>query len=104
MQNISIIELRGRIDNSTSAEIEAKINAALDTTPKGLILDMAAVDFVSSLGLRVMLSTAKRCRKQNTKIALQAVIPQVAEVFQLSGLAAFFPMHPNREAATAAVA
>jgi len=54
--------------------------------------------------LRVMLSAAKRCRKQSTKIALCGVLPQVEEVFQLSGLSAFFPMHPNCEAAQQALA
>jgi anti-anti-sigma factor len=100
----NIIELSGRIDNNSSAAIEARINAVLDAQPQTLILDMRGVDFVSSLGLRVMLSAAKRCRKQSTKIALCGVLPQVEEVFQLSGLSAFFPMHPNCEAAQQALA
>jgi len=103
MEQPGLIELTGRIDNNTSSSIEARINASLDAVPASLVLDMAAVDFVSSLGLRVMLTAAKRCRKQNAKIALCSVSPQVAEVFQLSGLSSFFPMHPDRATALQAV-
>ena len=103
MDQPNIIELSGRIDNNSSADIEARINAALDAQPNALILDFGGVEFVSSLGLRVMLSAAKRCRKQNIKIALCGVIPQVVEVFQLSGLSAFFLMHPDLAAAQQAV-
>jgi len=99
MEQAGLIELTGSIDNNTAAAIEARINASLDAVPHALVLDMAGVGFVSSLGLRVMLTAAKRCRKQNAKIAMCSVSVQVVEVFQLSGLSTFFPMHPDRAAA-----
>lgn len=102
MTQASIVELTGRIDNATSATIEVSIASALDASPLALILDFSGVTFVSSIGLRVLLLTAKRCRKQNARLALHSVSPQIVELFALSGLKGFLPMYPSREAALAA--
>ncbi len=102
MSQQSVIELNGRIDNVTSAGVEANIDSALDAMPSALILDFAKVTFVSSIGLRVLLMAAKRCRKQNARLALHSVSPQIASLFALSGLNPFFPIYSTREAALAA--
>lgn len=104
MTQPSVIELKGRIDNLTSAGIEASICSALDGAPSALILDFAGVTFVSSIGLRVLLMAAKRCRKQNTRLLLHSVAPQILDLFELSGLKAFFSIYSNREAALAVLA
>ena len=104
MAQPSIVEVSGRIDNTTSADIESRIGAALDTSPSALVLDLTGVTFVSSIGLRVLLMAAKRCRKQNAKLALHSVPAQIADLFGVSGLTAFFPMYDSRDAALAAVA
>jgi anti-anti-sigma factor len=104
MGTSQIIELSGRIDNVTSSKIETNIGAALDSSPSVLILDFTGVTFVSSIGLRVLLMAAKRCRKQNVRLALHSVSPQIVELFSLSGLNPFFSVHSSREAALAASA
>jgi anti-anti-sigma factor len=102
MAQPKIIELSGRIDNVTSSAVEATLDTALDAMPSALILDLAGVTFVSSIGLRVLLMAAKRCRKQDAGLALYSVAPQIASVFRLSGLNTFFPIYDSREAALAA--
>ena len=104
MAQPSIIELTGRIDNVTSSAVEATLATALDGKPSALILDLTGVTFVSSIGLRVLLMAAKRCRAQNAGFALYSVAPQIASLFKLSGLNAFFPIYASREAAVAAFA
>ena len=101
MAQPSVIELKGRIDNVTSAAIETSINSALDGMPLALILDFAEVTFVSSIGLRVLLTAAKRCRKQNTKLLLHSISPQILDLFAVSGLKTFFPIYSSREDALA---
>jgi anti-anti-sigma factor len=97
MAQPKIIELSGRIDNVTSSAVEA----TLDAMSSASIPDLAGVTFVSSIGLRVLLA-AKRCRKQDARLALYSVAPQIASVFRLSGLNAFFPIYDGREAGLAA--
>jgi anti-sigma B factor antagonist len=103
MAQPSVLELPTRIDSTTSADVDARINAALDGEPSALVLDFSGVTFVSSAGLRVLLTAAKRCRKQNAPLALHSVSPQIVKLFDLSALTAFFPMFPSRDAALASV-
>jgi anti-anti-sigma factor len=103
MAQPSIIELTGRIDSVTSANVEATIDSTLDGMPSALVLDLTGVTFVSSIGLRVLLMAAKRCRKQNAQLVLHSVTPQIVDLFGLSGLKTFFPIYPTREAALAAI-
>jgi anti-sigma B factor antagonist len=104
MAQPSILELTGRIDNATSADIEARIGSVLDGAPSALVLDLAGVTFVSSIGLRVLLQTAKRCNKQNARLALHSVPQPIVGLFGVSGLTPIFPMYDSREAALAAIA
>jgi anti-sigma B factor antagonist len=98
-----VMEIKGRLDSMTSVELEHKIKLALDGLPPALVLDFAAVEFLSSVGLRVLLSAAKRCRKQNTKLALHSLKSNIAEVFALGGLTAFLPAYGDRASAFTAV-
>src|SRR5262245_46468351 len=99
----SIVSLQARIDSLTSDETETSITSALDASPPALILDFSEVTFVSSMGLRVFLMAAKRCRAQNARLALHSVAPQIVTLFRLSGLTTFFPVYATRNDALAAV-
>jgi len=98
-----VLVLRGRLDSSAASTFADRMKNVLDNVPSALVLDLAAVDFVSSAGLREMLVTAKRCRSQGTKLALHSLHQNVVDVFQLSGLTGFFPIHSDRTSALAAV-
>jgi anti-anti-sigma factor len=100
---IVILEPKGRLDSLTAPLFEAQIQSAFDSRPGALVLDLGAVDFVSSAGLRVLLTTAKRCRKESVKLALHSVSANVMDLLRLGGLASFFPVYPDRDAALAAV-
>ena len=102
-QQTTVLEIKGRLDGLASPELEGRIKAALDARPPGLVLDFDAVDFVSSAGLRVLLSASKRCRQQGTKLALHSIKTPIADVFDMGGLTAFLPMYADRVAALAAV-
>ena len=98
------LEIAGRLDSTAALDLEQKVKAAVDALPAALVMDFAGVDFLSSAGLRVMLSAAKRCRQQGTRVALHSLRPQIAAVFEMSGLTAFLPSYPDRAAALQAVA
>lgn len=91
------------MDNATSASVDAQINTALDAAPSGLVLDLAGLTFISSIGLRTLLMAAKRCQKQNVKLAFAVVPPSIADLFEISGLQSLFRIYPDRVSAVAAV-
>ena len=77
------IAIEGNVDTVTAPELEAAI-AALPATLERLILDFAAVDYVSSAGLRVLLAADQRLSASGALI-LRNVNPDVREVFEMTG-------------------
>lgn len=82
-----IVKAEGRIDTTTAVDFGTKINDLLDDSDeeiKELILDLAGVDYVSSIGLRVILELQKRMNNQGS-MRLLNVTPPVLEVFEMTG-------------------
>ncbi len=77
------IVLQGRLDTVTAPKLEAEIKHSL-TGVTELIWDFAGVEYVSSAGLRVLLSTQKVMNKQGEMI-LRNVCDAVNEVFEITG-------------------
>lgn len=77
------IVLEGRLDTSTAPELEAELKASLDGI-KELVLDFAKLEYISSAGLRVILSAQKTMSKQG-EMKLVSVNEEVMEVFEITG-------------------
>ena len=79
------IALEGRLDTMTAPDLEKELNASLDAA-NALTLDLAKLDYISSAGLRVLLSAHKiMSRKGGMKITNVNEI--VSEVFEVTGFA-----------------
>ena len=77
------VALEGRLDTLTSPQLEAALKEALaDVT--ALTFDFAALEYVSSAGLRVLLSTQKTMNAQG-KMTVKNVNETVAEIFEVTG-------------------
>lgn len=76
------IALEGRLDTVTAPELEKVVNENLDGIID-LIFDFDKLDYVSSAGLRVLLSCQKTMQKQG-KMKLINVCNEVNEVFELT--------------------
>lgn len=81
------IAVAGRIDTTTAPELEAQIRQSLDGVEE-LYLDLAQVEYVSSAGLRVLLSLQKVMNKQG-RMVVQNVGSTVMEVFEVTGFCDF---------------
>ena len=75
----------GRVDTITSPELEAAI--VLDGVEE-LVFDLSQVDYISSAGLRVLLSAQKKMAGKSMKIANAK--PAVKEVFDITGFSDIF--------------
>ena len=73
----------GRLDTTTAPELDAALKEALPGV-KELVLDFSALDYISSAGLRVLLSTQKTMSKQGSMV-LTGVNEGVMEVFEITG-------------------
>lgn len=77
------IALSGRLDTTTAPQLETEIKASVDGVTE-LILNIKDLEYVSSAGLRVILSTQKIMNKQG-KLIIRNVCPSVMEVFEITG-------------------
>ena len=77
------IALEGRLDTTTAPELETVIKSSL-TGVTELILDFEKLDYISSAGLRVLLSAQKTMTKQGS-MKITHVNEMVMEVFEVTG-------------------
>jgi anti-anti-sigma factor len=77
----------GRIDHGSAAQFEAALAPLVKAAGDGkgaLVLDFAGIDYISSVGLRVLMIAAKELRAAGAKIAVANLQPVVAEIFAIS--------------------
>ena len=77
------IALEGRLDTTTAPELEQELSKSLDGVT-ALTLDMAGLDYISSAGLRVLLTAHKTMMKQG-EMKLINLNEVVQEVFDVTG-------------------
>lgn len=75
--------LAGRLDTTTAPELEKELKASLDDVDE-LVFDMASLEYISSAGLRVLLSAQKIMNKQGTMKVLH-VNETIMEIFEVTG-------------------
>jgi anti-anti-sigma factor len=77
----------GRIDHAAAAPLEEHLTPLVQEAGAGqgaLVLDFAGVEYISSVGLRVLMIAAKSMRSHERPIGVAALQPVVAEIFAIS--------------------
>ena len=77
------IALEGRLDTTTTPALEDVINTSLDGVTE-LVYDMKDLEYISSAGLRVLLSAQKLMNKQGSMV-IKNVCADIMEVFDITG-------------------
>ena len=78
-----IIELSGRLDTVTSPELEAELKQSINGITK-LVFDFAELDYISSAGLRILLSAQKVMNKQG-EMSIRNANSEIMDVFEVTG-------------------
>ena len=76
-------EIAGRVDTSTAPQLESAIKEEISGV-KELVFDMDKVEYISSAGLRVLLSSQKTMNNQGT-MKLINVNDEIMEIFEVTG-------------------
>ena len=78
------VELEGRLDTNTAPELEAKLGG-LDNGTTVLHFDFAKLLYISSAGLRLLLSSQKKMNAAGGKMIIHNVNELISEVFETTG-------------------
>lgn len=82
---VVILRLDGRIDASTSPVLEHKLSSLIDEKHLHLALDFSRVDYLSSAGMRVLLSESKKLHVKGGALVLFSINDEVGEVLRMAG-------------------
>ncbi|MBQ9521556.1 MAG: STAS domain-containing protein [Oscillospiraceae bacterium] len=78
------VALEGRLDTTTAPQLEGKLRPVLADGVENLTIDLETLDYVSSAGLRVLLTAQKIMNKQG-EMTVRNVNDAVMEVFEVTG-------------------
>jgi anti-anti-sigma factor len=99
--NILVLRPVGRIDNLTSAEFQARLLAAITSGPGDIVVDLTAVEYISSAGLRALMA-ASRAKPKEWRLAVACLNSIVSEIFAISRFSHVVPVFATVEEASAA--
>jgi anti-anti-sigma factor len=91
----------GRLDSVSSDDAEKRLLELLEAGVRGVVVDLSALDFLASAGLRVLLVLARRVSAGSGVVVLVAPKPEVLQVLELSGMVGVLKVCPDRAAARA---
>jgi anti-sigma B factor antagonist len=95
--------VRGRVDTVSAQAFEKGLGSALTREENCLVLDLSGLEYISSAGLRVILSAAKTLKTRGGEIRLAAMQGPVRKVFQISGFLSLFKSFDTKASAVEGV-
>jgi len=98
------VVLAGRADAAAVDAVEPALSALLRETSGHVLVDLAGVPFMGSLGIRMLISVARLVARRGNRIAMTGAQPQVLEVFETMALLDLIPHAPDQDAALALLA
>ena len=96
---IRVVAIEGRLDTTNYNELESEMDKLFKSEKFNIIFDLAALQYVSSSGLRVMLMTLKRVTAAGGKFILCNMQDGIKEIFEISGFTTIFSIDNNLDEA-----
>ncbi len=97
--DILILRVIGKLDASTSKDLENKILGLIAAREEKMVVDLSQLDYISSAGLRVFLLAAKRMDEAKGKMVLCALKEAVKHIFDIAGFSSLLAFTTSTEEA-----
>jgi anti-anti-sigma factor len=97
----SIVTVTGSVDALTAGELTQYLRGRINAGMKQIVLDLRRIDFMSSAGLRAILTALKESRQQGGDLYLAGAQAGVEKVLKMSGFTSIVKTFPSIEAAAA---
>jgi len=101
--SIRLIKLSGKFDIIGTGAIETKFTGYCAVDQAHVIVDLSDVDFLASIGIRLLIMTAKSITSRGGKMVLLKPIPDVKGVLEITGIPTIIPIYDDTESAEAAL-
>lgn len=100
---VRMIRLNGRLDLEGSDAVDLKLTSLCGTRKGYVILDMSGVEFMSSIGVSVLVRVARACSQRQGRLVLLAPRPNVNDVLVRTQIDQIIPIFADLPAARAGV-
>ena len=88
--NPVIVNLQGRLDTDSAAELAPDFQALGEQAANHIILDCSQLDYISSSGLRLFLALRKESAAKGGKLQVRAINADIRQVFMMTGFISLF--------------
>jgi anti-sigma B factor antagonist len=101
----AVIELSGEVDGSAAAVLTAAYERAIKDEPEmgtavsTVVLDFAAVDYINSTGIALIVSVLARARAERRKVVASGLSAHYREIFDITRLSDFIELFPDLDRA-----
>ena len=83
MDGVYILSASGRLDTATYTILQERVDVVLEENPHTLVFDMEMLDYISSMGVRVIAKAQKTMKAYDGKVVLLNLQPQIQKVFDI---------------------
>jgi anti-anti-sigma factor len=97
-------ELHGRLDAASAEQVKQTLFTSMQRAAQHLVIDCAQLQYVSSIGLRVLLVATKQASAKHVRLVLCSLTDSVRQVFDLAGFGKVIPLYAPRDEAVASLA
>ncbi len=92
LKRVDLVTANGRIDSSTAPQFDQSLKDIISAGRHKIVLDLSGVSYMSSAGLRSMVSALRECKKNRGDVRIAAPSERVNEVLSLAGLDSLFQL------------
>ena len=96
---ITLMRVEGRLDAASSPTLENKINELIAGGKKQILMDFENVDYLSSAGIRLLLSTTKKLKAIEGKLSFCSINEEVMEIIKMAGFDTILTIYPTEKKA-----
>ena len=82
-ESATTVALAGSLDSATAPQLEQQLKSILDSQTRGIVFDLAKLEFISSAGLRLFALARKRLHDRGGQVSFVRLQPQIQKVFEI---------------------
>ncbi len=95
-KHCDLITLTGRVDSATAPQFSQVMDNLINKGVYKFVIDMSALEYMSSAGFRALLSVQRNCKRYNRGEVILASVPtRIREALELAGFTELFKTYPE---------
>jgi anti-sigma B factor antagonist len=98
-QPVTIMQVKGRVDSETAPELESALTNLLTNNRNKIILNLQAVNYLSSAGLRALVKALKQAQNSGGDLRLASVSEPIEVVLRTVGMMQMFKLYSSEQEA-----